>query len=412
MNQNERIQIEISLDERSLKDVLTQVRNRIEREDFNLTIAINDQSVLTALNRIIEKLGDVATEVGSAIGALNSINDSIDLRRATDNIGGLEIALALLAGPIGNVIEKTKLFEGATFVLKGPIGLAALALGGLWYALGRGERVVDRLIGQLPEYTDLLSFLQQSYVDLEERATNYGEATEWLNQLYQDGHMDAQALAEGLWVLESGYERLRNQQDEVRYGMQTLSAYMQIHGLSYDMLNETQQAFVDRGATYWQRYADMSSEAFRLIGEGSQVGLEEALAFQEANYEATKAWHNNLQVLYQRYGEAVFQEFYNMGESGMLLTSEMAANVLENYNLMADGTYECLGRMEGGSASFATQFVDNIDRGGDLASAIMIDRLGEGSEMVVGLMAELSREAPQTLREGFVCMCFFHCRHH
>ena len=400
---NETITINIDLHEiRDLSRAIDDLRNVIQDLNRDLSSSGSAWGILdSSLNLMIGTMGLLALRGSDLQNIPANIKKITGALVSSTGLSGAFIATSVQAGGLSALLGLGKGLGGALLALKAPIGFAVLALGGLLYAFRDTEESTLNTGAHIDHLGERFIYLQERYEHLDERIEGHGDRVARAHQMYEDGIINADDLALSLTLLGITHGDLSDQQEEVERTMRSLGAYMQIHGISYDMLTETQQAFVDRGVGYWQMYADMGSEMFREIGQANQLSLEEALANQDANYEATKAWHENLQVLYQRYGAEVYQHFFDMGEDGMHLTGEMADNVRENYRLMADGTYECLGQMEDGSYAFATQLVNNMERGGDLASTIMVDKLGEGSELVVAAMADLAQEAPETLRQGF-----------
>ena len=212
------------------------------------------------------------------------------------------------------------------------------------------------------------------------------------------------------------YERLQNTisgfNDDVEYHFnhwlaeqnafeQERTAFIAEHGLSYEILSDQQRDVVHRMLGYWQMYTDMGSEMFRKLADDNGTALTDIIANQDHNYAATKAWQDNLLLLAARYGEEVAQHFRDMGESGMSLVSEMAIDIIASYGEMETWTEATLEKMAADSGSYATQIIENLERGGELGGRGLSHRLAHGSEDVISIVEDLAQRAPATLQEGF-----------
>ena len=388
-------------------------------DEIRININSNTTREIQDLVRTIESLTDSLSVLHSELSNSSSVWSILDsglntsiglfailiaqdfsLRNIPVNIKEISAAVSVMSSKKGLV----GLFGGALKALPF-IGVAA-GLVWLTSTIFNFRNGMEEGSEEVLAFTDRLNQLKDRADHLNERLANNGSHVAELNRLYQEGAIDANDLTIALEANERQLERLRDEREENYVQMLRMNVAVRTHGLSYDMLNDKQKAFVDRGVSYWQTYYGKSTEIFRKIGTENTISLDTVIANQNANRKATEKWQDDLVLLYARYGAEVAEKLRAKGESGMGIVRQMAEDVANSYGTLEENTKEELRAMEDNSYSAATTIANNLTDGVDIASRGMTLRLGEGADEVVALIEELGRHAPDTLQNGLIAADF------
>ena len=285
---------------------------------------------------------------------------------------------------------------------------------------------IIRLQGEHRESSEALPEISARYDEVEESVKAYREQLEEMRENhemslgYADEHTAAylalhetlreaegelrslgQEMDEHNMIIENAVEQIAYLENAYKVAFTEMYMHVQEHGLTLGALNDQQLEAVERGIAQWQKYADLSGEMFRKVGQDNAIALDEIIKNQNANYEATKEWQEGLALLYEVYGAEVYQHFRDMGEGGMHTVSLMAEDILDTYERLEDGTLCRFSSMNDGVQSETSQIVDNMERSGELATDGLHKSLGDGFDSVIALVAQHGGRTDMTLAEHF-----------
>jgi len=358
----------------------------IERLSRQENLSAEDKNRLRmATDFLNQHISDYAIAVGNAKGSLEDYNDI-----ATRNIGifnDQSTHLEVMETRLTRIAEQYENSRDAAMLLEEPLP------------------VMEALEEQISLYTAELEEMSNETLNAQLTSDEFSERQAYLIDALNEAETELAGLNEEFGGhrerLEEARAEIARLEDEYRVEFTKMFMHVQEHGLTLGALNDTQRDVVDRAVGYWQQYADLSGEMFRRVGQQNAYCLDEILENQQANYAATEAWQQNLELLYEVYGEEVAEHFRAMGESGMHTVAEMAADIEDNYRCMTTGTLMSLDEMADGSESRATQIVNNLEAAGELASEGVARRFDEGCEYFLGLVDELGPRTHTSLQQDF-----------
>ena len=385
-----------------------QTRNQVTRDAIGTMEKLSDAEYRSvgdknrlriATDQVNQSLSDNATRAQGA---------AVTLERYNAEVGNANEALETHHERISNNISAYTYQAGALEVMEGHLNEiiryqqdsheTGLLIEELQPAYDAASEAVERYREEMNEINaatmEAYDIYQGFNPELDAAIARYEAAQAELDGVnyYMDQHNMVVANAE---------ERISELEAAYAVAFTEMFMHVQEHGLTLGALNDTQLEVVDRAVGYWERYADLSGEMFRRVGQQNAMSLDEILANQEANAAATEAWQNNLALLYEMYGAEVAQHFSDMGEAGMHTVAEMAAEIEANYRCMTTGTLMSLDDMVEGSESRATQIVNNLESAGELADRGLNTRFADACDYFLSLVGNLGRETNTTLQQDF-----------
>ena len=342
MNQNERIEIEVVLNDRDVLDALDRIIHRLGDlavEARNITSALgNIDSSLTTTGGFIQRSIDNFDSLGAAIGVLDtpiqalitglstgigramdtSIGAVAEFRGALVGGNGLRESLSIAGGAAVDTgaklgAGKATGFGAKLLGMKGPIGLAVLALGGLWFAFrdtGDGSNEAGE---DVQSFTDRLAYLGESLTDLEEPMERRENLLERGNYLMENSTAGLEDMEIAMRDLGMGYDSMTEQQRENHQELQRGIEYIREHGLTLGDLNEVQREVVMALSDTFNGYVDTLRNGNLEIATSNRTGAEEWEATMIRNQEIMTDWADNVDELCGRISEEMMDYIIALG---------------------------------------------------------------------------------------------------
>ena len=179
-------------------------------------------------------------------------------------------------------------------------------------------------------------------------------------------------------------------------------AFIEEHGITYEILSDQQRDFIHSMVDYFDYYVEMGSTMFRKLATENELSLADIANNMEYNLTATEEWQRNLSIIAAKYGDEVAGRFRAMGEEGISVAAMMAEEVLGYYAFMENGSLVSLNDMERGTVFYGERIARMMGESVELGCDIMISKMGEGSEAFIDIIKDLSNQrVPGTFADGF-----------
>lgn len=364
-----------------------------QNERINIEVRLDDRNVLRALDRIIGRLNDLDRSLSETNGFMQDTASEVDF------LGG---AFSILAGPIGDSIGKTELFKKAMKFMKGPIGIITGLVGtGLFFAFRNLSTGINDATCETLSFTENLENLITRYEELDTQVNNSRAVMDQMAEDRRTGALSMYEYTSMMTGVRQEYGRLTSEQERNAEQLYNFRAILATQGLQYNHLSDIQRDVVHRMLGYWQIYAEMGSTMFRTLATESELSLRDIVNNMDYNLQATENWQNNIALISRRYGEEVAEFLRAKGEEGMALAAMMATEVLGRYEELDNGIFRLLNNMDNYTTSYGMRIAENLERSGELARDGLEKRVGEGHDAVLDIVESLVQKAPDALTHGF-----------